>query len=304
MSFGKDTKNDLCALPVKKPCCRAALLYGMLLCGNVFSPEKIRLVTEHERTSALILHLLSDVYGVRGSVYINEKKSGDRKISSYKLTVSARDDLKKIFAECALPPDCEGAVNPELFKCDECFRYFLRGAFLTAGTVTDPMSGYRLELTFENEHLALTMQELLSSFGFSAKYAKRQSSFVIYLKESENVEDFLTYVGASQASLAVMNAKIYKDIRNAQNRLSNCDAANINKMTGKAQEHIRMIRALRRTGAFDALPEDLKTTAALREENPMASLALLAELHDPPITKSGVNHRLAKIAEQYEKTVK
>ena len=301
MSFSKDAKNDLCALPVKNTCCRRALLYGMLLCGNVFTQEKIRLITEHERTSELILHLLREVYAVEGNLYISEKKSGSERISSYKLTVSARDDLKKIFAECALPEECEGAVNPNLFLCDDCFRYFLRGAFLTAGTVTDPMTGYRVEFIFENEHLALSIYELLDGLGVSPKFARRKTSFVVYIKESENVEDLLTYIGASQASLAIMNTKILRDIRNAQNRLSNCDTANIAKMTGKAQQHIRMIRALRAAGVLSALSEEVQITAHLREENPEASLEELAALHDPPITKSGVNHRLSKIAEVYKK---
>ena len=143
--------------------------------------------------------------------------------------------------------------------------------------------------------------ELLESAGFSPKYTERKTSFVVYIKESENIEDFLTSIGASQAAISIMNAKIYKDIRNNQNRRSNCDAANINKMTGKAQECIRAIRMLEDSGVFSLLSEDLKTTAALRKENPEASLAELAELHCPPITKSGVNHRLRKICERAEK---
>ncbi len=301
MSFCKDTKNDLCALPCRSKCCKKALLYGMLLSGNVFVPEKIRLITGHERTSELILSLLKEVYGISGNLYISEKKAGEEKVNSYKLTVSAREDLKKIFEDCALPEDCEGAVNPELFLCDDCFRYFLRGAFLTAGTLTDPMSGYRLELTFENVHLANTLLELLLNYGFAAKYAKRKTSAVVYIKESEDIEDFLTFIGASQAALTIMNTKIYKDIRNVQNRISNCDTANIKKMTGKAQEHIKMIKALRDAGVLATLAEDLQVTAVLREENPEASLAELAALHDPPITKSGVNHRLLKIVGYYER---
>ena len=301
MSFCQDTKNDLCALPCKRKCCKRALLYGMLLSGNLFTKDKIKLITENERTSQLILYLLKEVFGVKGNLYISEKKAGDGKISSYKLTVSAKNDLQKIFEECALPEDCEGAVSPEMIQCDECFRHFMRGTFLTAGTLTDPMTEYRLELIFEDRHLANTVLELLESAGFSPKYTERKTSFVVYIKESENIEDFLTSIGASQAAISIMNAEIYKDIRNNQNRRSNCDAANINKMTGKAQECIRAIRMLEDSGVFSLLSEDLKTTATLRKENPEASLAELAELHCPPITKSGVNHRLRKICERAEK---
>lgn len=301
MSFCQETKNDLCTLAVKSKCCKKAFLYGMLLSGNVFSPEKIRLVTENEKTVHLILHLLKEIYGINGNLYISEKKAGEGKINSYKLTVSAREDLKTLFAEYAPEGDWEGAVCPDLFRCEECFKLFLRGAFLTAGTVTDPSTGYRLELIFENAHLATTIVELLDRFGLSPKYTTRKTSHVVYMKESENVEDFLTCIGASGAALAIMNVKIMKDIRNAQNRRSNCDAANIFKMTGKAQEHIKMIKALKESGMYDLLAKELQVTAELRLEYPETSLADLAELHDPPITKSGVNHRLKKIAEQYEK---
>ncbi len=301
MSFCQETKNDLCALPVKSKCCKKAFLYGLLLSGNVFMPEKIRLVTENEKTVQLILHFLKELYGIQGNLYVSEKKSGEGKISSYKLTVSAKADLQTLFAEYAGEGDWEGAVSPNMFHCEECFRHFLRGAFLTAGTATDPNSGYRVELIFENAYLASTIVELLDKYGLSPKYTTRKTSHVVYIKESENVEDFLTTIGASGAALTIMNVKIMKDIRNAQNRRSNCDAANIFKMTGKAQEHIRMIKALMSAGVFELLSEELQITATIRLEHPESSLMELAQLHDPPITKSGVNHRLKKIAEQYEK---
>ena len=304
MSFSKDTKNDLCALPVKKLCCKRALLYGMLLCGNVFSPEKIRLITENERVSQAIIRLLREVYGVKGNLYISEKKAPEGRISSYKITVSAREDLIKIFMDCNLPPDSEIALNPALFCCEDCFRHFLRGCFLTSGMITDPMSGYRLELIFENAALTDAVGELLGAYGFSAKKTRRKTSALLYIKESEGIEDFLTFIGASQASLAIMNAKILKDIRNSENRKANCDAANINKMTGRAQQHIRAINALIKAGVFELLPEELQKTAILRRENPEASLEELAAMHDPPISKSGVNHRLTKISDRYERLKK
>ena len=301
MSFCKDTKNDLCALPCKNRCCKKALLYGMLLCGNKFSIEKIRLITEHERTSEIILQLLRTVYGINGNLYISEKKSGERKVSSYKLTVAVKEDLKKIFDDCTLPEDCDGAINPQLLVCQDCLRYFLRGSFLTAGTLSDPQTGYRMEFVFEDTHLAITMEELLSSFGFSARHVLRKSGCTVYIKDSESIEDFLTYIGASQAALTIMNMKIYRDIRNEQNRRSNCDTANISKMTEKAQALIKVIKALKNAEMFDQLPTELQKTAMLRLENPEASLAELAEMHQPPISKSGINHRFEKITEFYKK---
>ena len=301
MSFSMDTKNDLCALPVKKLCCKRAMLYAMLISGNLFSPERIRLITENERVSQTILRLLREVYGVRGNLYISEKKAGEGKKSSYKITVAARDDLRKIFIDCNLPPDAITGINMSLFVCEDCFRHFMRGCFLTAGMLTDPMTGYRMELIFENKALCGAIRELLSAYGFDAKYTTRKTSYVLYIKESEGIEDFLTFIGATGASLVIMNAKIYKDIRNTQNRLANCDTANINKMTGRAQQHIRAIKALSDAGRLDYLPSELKQTARLRLENPEASLEDLAKMHEPPLTKSGVNHRLTKLLETASK---
>ncbi|MBQ9468436.1 MAG: DNA-binding protein WhiA [Clostridia bacterium] len=297
MSFSQETKSDLCGIPVKKLCCKRALLYGMLLCGNLFSPEMIRLVTENERVSQSIVHLLREVYGARAGLTIGEKKTKNGVISSYRIAVSSKEDLIKIFMDLNLPPDCETAINPSLFICEDCVKHFLRGCFLTAGMLTDPQNGYRLELIFESEPIMKTVGELLSAYGLSPKYTGRKASFVLYFKESEEIEDLLTFIGASRAALAIMNAKIFRDIRNTQNRRANCDAANISKMTLKAQQYIRAIRTLRELGLFDGMNEELKTTALLRLDDPEASLADLAARHDPPITKSGVNHRLIRICE-------
>ena len=301
MSFSMDTKNDLCALAAKKLCCKRAQLYGMLISGNVFSPERIRLITENERVSQTIVRLLREVYGVRAELRISEKTAGETKKSSYKISVSSSGDLSRIFMDCNIPKDCTLSINPSLFCCEECFKHFMRGCFLTAGMLTDPMTGYRMELIFENKAHCDSIAELLSAYGFSPKYSKRRSSEVLYIKESGNIEDFLTFIGASQAALTIMNAKIYKDIRSAQNRLANCDTANISKMTDRAQKQIKAIRVLQQDGKFDALPEELKQTALLRIENPEASLTDLAGMHLPPITKSGVNHRLTKLMEASEK---
>lgn len=292
---------DLCAIPIKKMCCKRALLYGTLISGNLFTHEMIRLVTENERVSQAIIRLLREVYGVKGELTIGEKKTKDTRISSYRITVSRKEDLIKIFMDCNLPSDSETAINPALFCCEDCVKHFLRGCFLTAGMLTDPMNGYRLELIFEDERLMENLGELLAAYGLSPKYQKRKASYVLYFKESAEIEDLLTFIGASKATLAIIEAKIYRDIRNTQNRRANCDAANINKMTLIAQQHIKAIRALKELGLFDLLNDELKITAQLRVDDPEASLKELAERHDPPISKSGVNHRLTKICEAYKK---
>ena len=139
--------------------------------------------------------------------------------------------------------------------------------------------------------------EYFSQLSFPARRTVRRGVSSLYMKESESIEDFMTYIGAAQASLSIMNAKIMRDIRNNVNRRMNCDAANIYKTTGAATGQIHAIKHLMETGRIDFLPDNLKITARLRLENPQASLEELAQLHEGNISKSGVSHRLAKIVD-------
>ena len=118
---------------------------------------------------------------------------------------------------------------------------------------------------------------------------------MLYFKQSEAIEDFLTLIGAPVSAMAVMSAKIEKDWRNDANRKTNCDAANVDKAVAAAQEQLAALRRLEERGQFDTLPEKLRQTAELRRAHPEVTLQELAELHEPPLTKSAVNHRLRKL---------
>ena len=158
--------------------------------------------------------------------------------------------------------------------------------------------GYtHLEFSVSNDKKCFALMEYLNENGFPAKRTVRRGVSSLYIKESESIEDFMTYIGAAQASLTIMNAKIVRDIRNNVNRRMNCDAANLYKTTGAATAQVHAIKHLIESGRFDFLPDQLKETARLRLENPQASLDELAGLHEDYITKSGVSHRLAKIVD-------
>lgn len=308
ISFSQETKNHLCSINYKKQCCKVALLYGILILSNTFTREKIRLITENERLSTLTIRLLKSCFSVEGNLYISQKSLGGQKFNSYKITVSNKEDLGKIFSGFGYEAGEEiEEIKDGLFLCEGCLPAFIRGAFLTGGTISDPQktSGYHLEISSPNEQLLNKVHEKMLEAGLSPKFGMRKSSHsqnkkypVIYFKESEAIEDFLTYIGAPQAALNIMNVKIYKDIRNNENRRSNCDTANIYKMTEAAQAQIKAINYFRtENGEFARLTPDLETTARLRLMYPTASLQELGDLHEPKITKSGVNHRLKKIME-------
>ena len=184
---------------------------------------------------------------------------------------------------------------PTSMPCSDCISAFLSGVFISYGTMSHPDKDYRLELLLPNEKTAISVTSYMDKLGFSPKKTMRGKSHVLYLGDSTMVEDFLVVLGAPQASMKVMDAKILREIRNTQNRHANCDAANIFKSTEAAQKQIQAISALAQSGKLEELPEELRTTANLRQLYPDASLAELAGLHTPPITKSGLNHRLKKI---------
>ena len=304
MSFAQDTKNDLCAIACRSKCCRMSMLYGILLCANTFKNDRIRLMTENERTSETVLRLLKEC-GVKGNLYISEKKSGDQRSNSYKITVAASADVQTVLQAMGLNANNEGnGIDRNVFHCQECFRHFVRGVYLSAGTIKDPKSGYQVELIFNRKDTADSILTLFEEQGISLKSVTRQYSNVLYAKESEIIEDFLTYIGAHQSALTIMDVKIYREIRNNANRQNNCETANMYKMTSSAQNQIRAIRWLIDSDLFTSLDEDLQTTALIRLENPEASVQELADMHTKSVSKSGVYHRLQKIVTLSQKKQK
>lgn len=304
MSFAQETKNDLCATSCRHRCCRMAMLYGLLLPANTFRADRIRLITENERTSETVLRYLKDA-GVKGNLYISEKKSGEVRSNSYKITVSTSQDVQSVMTSIGLEREFDTEeIDASVFHCQECFRHFVRGVYLSAGTIKDPKSGYQMELVFGSEKLAQSVMTAFEEQGFSFKMVSRQYSTVLYTKESESIEDFLTFIGAQQSALTIMNVKIYKEIRNNANRQNNCETANMFKMTSSAQNQIRAIRWLIDADLFSALDEELQATALLRLENPEASVQEIADMHTKPVSKSGVYHRLQKIVTLSQKKQK
>ncbi len=294
MSFSQNAKNDLCGQSIKKRCCKISLLYGMLLFSGTFTENRIKLVTETEAVANLLSGLLHSLTGSISEISRSEKRSGNEISCSYKLTVTNKSDIKNIFS---LIGGNAQRINTEILKCQGCAGSFLKGAFLSGGTVSSPKSGYHLDVSTPNAELAAELCEFINTFDLQAKCTERQGRTAVYFKDSEIIQDFLTFIGAQSAALDMMNEKIFKDVRNNENRRSNCETANIYRQTGSSGEQTRAINKIIADGRFNDLPQDLKLTAELRLENPFSSLDELASLHDLPISKSGVNHRLKKIIE-------
>lgn len=206
--------------------------------------------------------------------------------------------IEKLEREFSREFDSEkGDGIASFFRCEGCVFAFLRGLFLSVGTMTDPETEYRMEFPMPSCESADEIAELLAQVGTAPKRAVRRGKHILYYKESGAIEDLLGLMGAKKAAFDLMNIKIKREIRNNVNRQTNCDAANIKKTVSASGGQIEAIEYLKDQGHLESLPDELCTTALLRLEHPNISLAALAALHDEAISRSGVNHRLSRIVE-------
>lgn len=293
MSFSSNVKAELCRLPVHKSCCAVAEAYGVLLFCNTFSSSGIRIVTESRDFAARLPKLFRRAFDVE----FDQVPAGESGKLAFLL--EDREKLRRIFAAFGLEADTTVTLHVNLGVLEEacCRVSFLRGAFLSGGSVTDPEKRYHLELATSHLKISREVDCLLLEMGFTAKDTTRAGNYILYFKQSDSIEDFLTTLGAPVCAMHIMEAKVEKDLRNGVNRRVNCETANLTKVVDAAQEQLAAIRRLEARGIFRDLPEKLQQTALLRKEYPEATLSELAQMQDPPLTKSAINHRMRKLME-------
>ena len=296
ISFAGKVKNELCRVGISRQCCARAEGYGVLLYGNTFTPGEIRIITENGDFAARLPKLFQKAFGVKFD-RVPEEMNGKGKLI---FGITAPEKLEKIINTLGYDARQLTAlhVNFGILEEDCCRTAFLRGAFLAGGSVTDPEKRYHLELATSHMPASREVQALMEEMGFLPRSIRRGADALLYFKQSEHIEDFLTKIGAPAAAMDIMTAKVDKEIRNGANRAMNCDMANVNKTLDAAQEQVGAIEKLRRNARWDTLPEKLRQTAALRLEYPELSLVQLAEKCDPPVTKSCMNHRMRKLMEE------
>ena len=300
MSFSGNVKSELCRNEIEKSCCALAECMGTLLYANTFAPDCIRIVTESRDFGLRLPRLFRKGLGVIFDVLPEQAAAG-------KLTylITDAEKIRRVFELCGFSAENSVSlhVNFALLEKECCRRAFLRGAFLAGGSVTDPEKRYHLELSTTHLKASRETGTLLLEMELAAKETERKGSAVLYYKQSESIEDFLTAVGAPISAMAVMSAKIEKEWRNKANRRVNCDSANVDKTVEAAQEQLSVIRSLREKGVLEGLPEKLKQAALAREQNPSASLTELAAMMEPPITNPAMNNRMKKLAAYTKETV-
>ena len=292
MSFSFEAKNELCRLPVQKLCCARAEACGILLYCSAFNASEARIITGNPALAGRLPKLFHRAFGLRFDRVPEEGETG-----KLVFQITDGEKLRRIADLLGFGPEQNLAlhINFALLEEDCCRASFLRGAFFAGGSVTDPAKRYHLELATSHLQVSRELEALLRECGYPPKSVTRSGSFTTYFKQSDQIEDFLTLIGAPVAAMSVMSAKLEKDLRNSVNRRLNCDSANLDKAVEAAQEQLEAIRRLREAGLLEQLPEKLQVTASLRLENPELTLSELAEEFDPPVTKSCLNHRLRKL---------
>ena len=301
MSFSFDTKNELCKLPVQRRCCAQAEAYGILLYCHTFNAREVRIITENPNFAARLPRLFSRAFDLcfdrQPDIFPGAEASGKMVFQ-----ITEQEKLDHIINLLGYEPRQSLALHINFAMVEEecCRASFLRGCFFAGGSITDPAKRYHLELTSSHLQASRELEVLLRENGYPPKSVGRNSSFVTYFKQSDQIEDFLTLIGAPVAAMRIMSTKLEKGIRNSVNRRLNCDSANLDKAVEAAQSQGAAIRKLEETGRLRRLPDKLRETAALRLEYPELSLSELAEIFDPPVTKSCLNHRLRKLVELAE----
>lgn len=285
MSFSHEVKKELAKHISNARHCQLAELAAILhFCGQIGANGSgefyLGIQSENEFVLQKCFTLLKKTVNIEAGVFQKE------------------EDIQRI---TQLFGRFDEPVSSLLLKSSCCQRAFLRGAFLCVGSMSDPEKGYHLEFVCVDEQIASQLREVMLCFGIEAKIILRKKYYVVYIKESESIVELLNVMEAPVALMNLENLRILKDVRNSINRKVNCEAANITKTVNAASRQIEDIELLRDTLGLSNLPLQLRQMAEVRLNYPDASLKELGDYLDPPVGKSGVNHRLRKLSELADK---
>ena len=293
MTFSSEVKSELCALPVEKECCAVAEAYGVLLYGNTFSPREIRLITGNRDFSERLPHLFKLAFGLEVPAPSEPLRRGAKR----SFVITDHEWIKLIFSRCGFDVDgtIQHHINLAVLEDECCCRSFMRGAFLAGGSVNNPTGRCHLEIVTAHMSVGRESRSVLQELGISPRDTQRNGSYITYLKQGELIEVFLNAIGARAAASRAMAARLNKEIIGDVNRRVNCDTANADKTVNAALRQLDAIRSIERDLGLESLPSHLYEAALLRIVNPEASLADMASLADPPVSRSSMSHRLRRL---------
>lgn len=305
MSFSQIAKNEICRITGESSHCQVAELSALIkTCGTISINSQhnigFRISTENPAIARRVFSLIKGSFGIQPEVMIKKNRQL-KKNNVYITSVSYEKKARDILLECGVLSSSGKSlsivygIKNSLIRKECCRKAYIRGAFLGGGSVTNPEKTYHLEFVNHTQEHAEDLSSLINSYGLGSKLIQRKSSYVVYLKEGENIVDLLNIIGAHSSLLNLENVRIYKEMRNNVNRLVNCETANLNKTVNASVRQIESIKFIKDTVGLKKLPLNLRQIAEARLNNPDCTLKELGEIMDPPIGKSGVNHRLRKI---------
>ena len=311
MSFSSRVKDELSrVVPAARHCqiAETAALLGM--CGTISADESgrytLRIHTENVTVARKFFILLKEAFQVRSEIAVRQSHFS-KKNRTYIVYVSDSEGTRRVLEAVKMISE-DGEIGEDfarvrniVLRQDCCRRSYIRGAFLAAGSISDPEKSYHYELVTSDPERADQLCTIISTFSIEAKIVVRKKYYVVYIKEGDQIRDMLGLMGADTALMDMENIRIVKDMRNSVNRQVNCETANINETVSAAVRQLKDIEYIRDTKGLASLPVPLKQMAELRLNAPDAPLVQLGTMLEPPVGKSGVNHRLRRISEIAEK---
>jgi len=299
MSFTSNIKNEISSIEYGESE-KMAELSAILNIGVKIYEDKFEIYTENISVARRIYLLIKEIYHVE-----IDMDTGYNSLRGNKLVLlSVHDKIDLILSDLCIQKNNERIYVPDNYLVDEEHdkQAYLRGVFMICGSINDPKtSRYHLEFVISNENTANYVNNLLNEFYFNSKVIKRDKNYMVYIKESEKISDFIKLLNARTSLFYYEDIRIYRDHKNMTNRLNNCEQANVDKMIQASSEQLELIRKLRETRDFDLLEQGIKDICIYKEKYPESSMAELAEIisteTERPITKSGINHRFRKIKE-------
>ncbi len=272
-----------------------ACLMGVLLCANSLSDENITVLTENALLRDFFVLNVGRILESSDAVEVTEIHRKNT-VVLYDMRIKTKQDRLYLLDYFQLD-ESRGMTKDDLPK-QKYYPYVVGGIFLACGSVNNPEKKYHMEFVMPTLSLCNSLGLLLiDNYGIIPKHVERKHYQIVYVKDSENIIDILTMMGAQMSSLEIMNVKMMKDVKNKINRSMNCDNANIDKALGAAERQISDIELIDSTMGLDSLPDSLREIARVRYENIDFTLKELGAALDPPISRSGANHRMQKIAE-------
>lgn len=308
MSFSSVTKNELSRIEIEKDCCALAELAALVrMNGTVqitgMQNINLKFTTENAAIARRIFSILKMMYHSDIEVMVRKNKQL-KKNNNYLIIIHDKKISEKVLSDVGyIDRDRSNLFNPRYgvpknivaSRC--CKRSFIRGSFLGGGSMSNPEKTYHLEFVTSHEEHAKSLRDIINSFELNSKIIQRKDNYVVYIKEGEQIVDLLNIIGAHQALLKLEDIRVLKEVRNNINRLVNCETANLGKTISASMRQIESIKTIQKGMGLNKLPDSLREIAEVRLANPDASLKEIGEMMNPPIGKSGVNHRFRKLEE-------